>query len=180
MVPCTVKSWPNVIKKSSQAGSGVSFCTVLNEYRSSLGQRQQRLGCVDCVMRHYPLQRQLEHGTTNRLPLHLLIRHIILSNHLLHSATRMPPSATFWKLYLPEELSPPEPPSTANLTNRHNLYLTIFCYMAPVTVAILSLYSFALKLPLVSLASTATTLGNKRYKSVTLGSYSSAPTPVMT
>ena len=58
------------------------------------------------VTRDYPLQRQLEHGTTNRLLLHLLIRHIILSNHLLHSATRIPPSATFWKLYLPEELSP--------------------------------------------------------------------------
>ena len=40
------------------------------------------------VTRHYPLQHQLEHGTTNRLLLHLLIRHIILSNHLLHSATR--------------------------------------------------------------------------------------------
>ena len=57
------------------------------------------------VTRHYPLQRQLEHGTTNRLLLHLLICHIILSNHLLHSATRIPLSATFWKPYLPEELS---------------------------------------------------------------------------
>ena len=57
--------------------------------------------------------------------------------------------------------------------------------MAPVTVAILSLYSFAPKLPLLSLASTmvkfdpavvsAATLGNKRYKSVTLGSASSVP-----
>ena len=61
---------------------------------------------IRCATRHYPLQHQLEHGTTNRLPLHLLIRHIILPNHLLHSATCTPPSATFWKLYLPEELSP--------------------------------------------------------------------------
>ena len=68
------------------------------------------------VTQHYPLQHQLEHGTTNRLLLHLLIRHIIIPNHLLHSATRTPPSATFWKLYLPEELSP-EPPSAANLTS---------------------------------------------------------------
>ena len=54
---------------------------------------------------HYRFQRQLEHGTINRLLLHLLIRHIILPNHMLHSAACTPPSATFWKLYLPEELS---------------------------------------------------------------------------
>ena len=58
--------------------------------------------------------------------------------------------------------------------------------MALVTVDILSLYSIALKLPLLSLAFTmvkfdpavvsAATLGNKRYESVTLGSASSAPT----
>ena len=58
--------------------------------------------------------------------------------------------------------------------------------MAPVTVEILSLYSFAFKFPLLPLAFTmvkfdpavvsAATLGNKHYKSVTLGSASSAPT----
>ena len=77
------------------------------------------------VTRHYPLQRQLEHGTTNRLLLHLLIRHIILSNHLLHSATRIPPSATFWKLYLLEQLSPS---ARTSIRCKPNLYLldTIF------------------------------------------------------
>ena len=69
-----------------------------------------------CVTQHYPLQRQLEHRTTNRLSLHLLIRHIMLSNYLLHSATRIPPSATFWKLYFPEELSP-----SARTSIRQNL-----------------------------------------------------------
>ena len=58
--------------------------------------------------------------------------------------------------------------------------------MAPVTVEILSLYSFAFKFPLLLLALTmvkfdpavvsAATLGNKRYESVALGSASSAPT----
>ena len=57
--------------------------------------------------------------------------------------------------------------------------------MAPVTVEILSLYSFAFKFPLLPLAFTmvkfdpavvsAATLGNKRYESVTLGSASSEP-----
>ena len=82
-------------------------------------------GAISAVTRHYPLQRQLEHGTTNRLSLHLLIRHIMLSNHLLHSATCTPPSATFWKLYLPEELSPS---ARTSIRCKPNLYLldTIF------------------------------------------------------
>ena len=75
---------------------------------------------------------------------------------------------------------------SAKYGSNNNLYLTIFCYMAPVTVAILSLYSSSPSYPYSLLASTmvkfdpavvsAATLGSKRYESVTLGNDSSAPT----
>ena len=70
------------------------------------------------VTRHYPLQHQLEHGTTNRLLLHLLIRHIILPNHLpipppVHLHLLPSGSCIFRRSFL----HPPEPPSAANLTS---------------------------------------------------------------